>query len=118
MFLGLGNSALTEHALFLNRSPIDAQNAFQIFINNEWHNSVSGKAFPTVNPATEEVIAMVQEGDEADVVKAVAAATKAFSLGGEWRNMDASYRGRLLNKLADLMERDHQYLAVGYTMNN
>ena len=37
---------------------------FQIFINNKWHNSVSGKTFPTVNPSTETEICKVQEGDK------------------------------------------------------
>jgi acyl-CoA reductase-like NAD-dependent aldehyde dehydrogenase len=41
---------------------------------------VSGKTFKTINPATEEVIAEVQEGDKADVDKAVAAANDAFRL--------------------------------------
>ena len=52
------------------------------------------------------------EGDKADVDIAVAAARQAFELGSEWRRMDATYRGRLLNKLADLIERDQTYLAV------
>ncbi len=34
-----------------------------------------------------------------------------FRIGSPWRTMDASDRGRLLNRLADLMERDRQYLA-------
>eukprot|EP00095_Tigriopus_kingsejongensis_P005982 maker-scaffold48_size466083-snap-gene-3.23 protein:Tk05982 transcript:maker-scaffold48_size466083-snap-gene-3.23-mRNA-1 annotation:"aldehyde mitochondrial precursor" len=89
-----------------------------IFINNEWHNSTSGKTFPTINPATEEVIAEVQEGDKADVEKAVQAAQQAFRLGSPWRAMDASDRGRLMYKLADLMERDQQYLASLETLDN
>ncbi len=36
----------------------------QIFINNEWVNSVSGKTFPTINPSTGEKICDVQEGDK------------------------------------------------------
>ena len=72
----------------------------------------SGKTFPTVNPATEEVICEVAEGDRADVDKAVKAASQAFRLGSEWRTMDASERGRLMFKLADLIERDRTYLAV------
>ncbi len=40
---------------------------FKIFINNEFLNSVSGKTFPTYNPATEEVIANVQEADATDI---------------------------------------------------
>ncbi len=44
--------------------------------------------------------------------KAVAAAREAFKLGSPWRRMDASERGRLLNKVADLLMRDHLYIAV------
>ena len=51
---------------------------------------------------------------QADVEKAVKAARQAFELNSEWRQMDASHRGRLINKLADLMERDAVYLAVKY----
>ena len=49
---------------------------------------------------------------QADVDKAVAAAKEAFKRGSPWRTMDASDRGRLLYKYADLMERDKEYLAV------
>jgi len=90
----------------------------KIFINNEWLNSVSGKTFPTKNPATGDVICQVQEGDKADVEKAVKAARAAFKLGSTWRTMDASKRGTLLNKLADLMERDRVYLASLESLDN
>lgn len=42
---------------------------FQLFINNEWHDAVSGKTFPTINPATGEVICQVAEADEVRVCK-------------------------------------------------
>ena len=90
----------------------------KIFINNEWHDAVSGKTFPTINPATGEKICDVAEGDKADVDKAVAAACEAFKLGSTWRTMDASQRGVLLNKLADLIERDQEYLARLETLDN
>jgi len=89
-----------------------------IFINNEWQESASGKTFPTINPATEEKIVDVQEGDKADVDRAVKAANNAFKLGSEWRTMDASDRGRIMNRLADLMERDQGYLASLETLDN
>lgn len=89
-----------------------------IFINNEWRKSISGKSFPTVNPSTGEVITEVQEGDAADVGEAVKAARQAFQLGSPWRTMDASQRGRLLNRLADLMERDSAYLASLESLDN
>lgn len=72
---------------------------------------MSGKTFPTINPATGEKICDVQEGDKADVDKAVRAAREAFKLGSPWRTMDASERGRLLYKLADLIERDQKYFS-------
>jgi len=89
-----------------------------IFINNEWLKSESGKTFQTINPATGQVIADVQEGDSLDVDKAVKAATDAFKIGSPWRKMDASERGKLLNNLADLMERDRQLLASLETLDN
>lgn len=49
---------------------------------------------------------------QVDVDNAVAAAQEAFKLGSPWRTMDASQRGVLLNKLADLILRDAEYLAV------
>uniref|UniRef100_A0A8V1A6U6 aldehyde dehydrogenase (NAD(+)) n=1 Tax=Gallus gallus TaxID=9031 RepID=A0A8V1A6U6_CHICK len=99
-----------------NPSPEIAYN--KIFINNEWHDAVSKKTFPTVNPATGEVICQVAEGDKADVDKAVKAARAAFQLGSPWRRMDASHRGKLLNRLADLIERDRAYLAALETLDN
>ncbi|XP_015912157.1 aldehyde dehydrogenase, mitochondrial [Parasteatoda tepidariorum] len=88
------------------------------FINNEWQKSVGGKTFPTVNPSTGEVIAHVEEGSHEDVDKAVKAAQHAFRFGSPWRKLDASERGRLLNKLADLIERDRTYLASLETLDN
>ena len=67
-------------------------------------DAASGKTFPVVNPATEEVIAHVAEGDKADVDLAVAAARRAFKLGSPWRTADASDRGAAIHRLADLMQ--------------
>ncbi|KAM9183714.1 retinaldehyde dehydrogenase 3 isoform 2-T2 [Dugong dugon] len=86
----------------------------KIFINNEWHESKSGKKFATYNPSTVEKICEVEEGDKPDVDKAVEAAQAAFQRGSPWRRMDALSRGRLLHQLADLMERDRTVLAVGF----
>uniref|UniRef100_A0A4W3KA10 aldehyde dehydrogenase (NAD(+)) n=1 Tax=Callorhinchus milii TaxID=7868 RepID=A0A4W3KA10_CALMI len=83
-----------------------------LFINNEWHHSVSGKTFPTYNPSTGEKLCDIQEADQADVDKAVRAGRLAFSPGSVWRRMDASERGRLLDRLADLVERDRAQLAT------
>ncbi|XP_055019598.1 aldehyde dehydrogenase, mitochondrial [Boleophthalmus pectinirostris] len=86
----------------------------KLFINNEFQDAVSGRTFPTINPSTGEIICQVAEADAADVDKAVQAARRAFRLGSPWRRMDASDRGVLLNRLADAIERNAAYLAVGF----
>ena len=87
------------------------------FIGGEWIPAQSGKTFETINPATEEVITQVAEGDEADVDLAVKAARKAFEQG-EWSRMDARDRGRLMFKLADLMEAEMEELAALESLDN
>ncbi|XP_076443726.1 aldehyde dehydrogenase X, mitochondrial-like [Babylonia areolata] len=90
----------------------------QLFINNEFVNSTSGKTFPTVNPCTGKTIVQVQEADKEDVDKTVALAKEAFKLGSPWRRMDASRRGALLFKLADLMEKNIAYIASLEVLDN
>ncbi|KAM9318935.1 retinaldehyde dehydrogenase 3 isoform 2-T2 [Pholidichthys leucotaenia] len=84
----------------------------KIFINNEWRSSSTGKTFCTFNPATGASICRVEEGDKEDVDRAVEAARTAQQRGSLWRTMEASRRGRLLHRLADLMERDRLLLAT------
>jgi aldehyde dehydrogenase (NAD+) len=91
--------------------------ATRLLINNRWVNSESGKTFPTVNPATGEEIAQVAEADSADVDKAVRAARAAFD-GGAWRKISAAERGRLLNRLADLIEQNADELALLESLDN
>src|SRR4051794_35589686 len=88
-----------------------------ILIGGKWVDSVSGKTFDTVNPATGEVICQVAEGDKADINLAVKAARKAFE-EGPWPKMNASERGRLLNKLADLIESHADELAALESLDN
>jgi aldehyde dehydrogenase (NAD+) len=89
----------------------------QLLIGGKWVNAVSGKTFPTVNPATEEVICHVAEGDAADIDLAVKAARKAFE-SGAWTKANASDRGRMLNKLADLIETHADELAALEALDN
>ncbi|XP_063770299.1 aldehyde dehydrogenase X, mitochondrial [Pseudophryne corroboree] len=100
------------------QKPLDNVKYSKLFINNEWYNAASGKTFPTVDPSTGKIITEVAEADKADVDIAVEAAKQAFKLGSPWRHMDASQRGQLLNRLADLIERDRVYLATLETMDN
>ncbi len=88
----------------------------KLLINNRWVPSESGKTFATINPSTGEEICQVAEADAADVDKAVKAARAAFE--GPWRKMRASERGRLLYRLADLIEANADELARLETLDN
>src|SRR5271168_2172497 len=91
--------------------------ATKLLINGQWVNSASGKTFPTINPATAEVITQVAEADAADVDKAVAAARAAFDKG-PWRKMTGPQRSRLMNKFADLVEKHGDELAQLESIDN
>ena len=90
----------------------------KLFINNEFVDAKSGKTFETINPANGKTIARVAEADKVDVDRAVQAAKDAFKLGSPWRRSDASHRGVLLHKLADLMQRDAAHLAALESLDN
>jgi aldehyde dehydrogenase (NAD+) len=92
-------------------------NPGKLFINGKWVDSVSGKTFDTLNPATEEVLTCVAEGDSADIDLAVTAARKAFE-EGPWRNIDARDRGRVLLEIANLIEKNKEELALLETLDN
>ena len=89
----------------------------KLFINGRWVDSVSGNTFDTLNPATEKVITSVAEGDSADIDLAVAAAREAFE-NGQWKKTDARDRGRILLKIAGLIERNKDELALLDTLDN
>ena len=90
----------------------------KILIDNKWVDSVSGKTFETMNPATGDTLAKVAEADAADVDLAVKAARKAFHSKAPWRRMAASERGKLLNRLADLIEQNIEELATLESLDN
>src|SRR4029079_890595 len=83
----------------------------KMLIDGKWVDSTSGRTFESINPASGEVIANVAEGEKPDVDKAVKAARKAFDKG-PWRKMNARERGKILNKLADLIEKNFDELAA------
>src|SRR3982751_669538 len=89
----------------------------KMLIDGKWVNSAGGRTFETINPATGDVIAHVAEGEAADADKAVKAARRAFEKG-LWRKMSARERGRVLYKLADLIEQHKDKLAALETLDN
>ncbi|CAB4387925.1 putative aldehyde dehydrogenase [Rhizophagus irregularis] len=87
-----------------------------LFINNEFVDSIDGKRFETINPATEKVITTVAEALSNDVDKAIDIATETYVK--VWSKVSGYDRGRLINKLADLMERDIDELAAIESLDN
>ncbi|XP_048423109.1 aldehyde dehydrogenase family 2 member C4-like isoform X4 [Pyrus x bretschneideri] len=83
----------------------------QLFINGDYVDSVSGKTFETIDPRTGEVIARVAEGDTEDVDLAVKAARAAFD-HGPWPRLPGAERGRIMTKLADLIDQHLEELAI------
>jgi aldehyde dehydrogenase (NAD+) len=89
----------------------------KLLIANRWVESESGRTFATINPSTGEEICQVAEAGAADVDKAVHAARQAFE-HGPWQTMRASERGRLLYRLADLIESNASQLARLESLDN
>src|SRR5712675_3682684 len=89
--------------------PVLASRPELLLIDGQHVPSASGRTFKTLNPATEQVIATVAEGNEVDVDRAVAAARRAFE--GPWRTMRASERGQILLRLVDLMKKHADEIA-------
>ena len=82
----------------------------KLFINNEWTDASDGATFETFNPATGETIAKVAHATKHDVDLAVKSARKALEKG-PWSRIDAADRGKLMFKLADLIEQHAEELA-------
>ena len=89
----------------------------KMLINGQWVFAQSGQTFPTYDPATGDVICQVAAGDKADIDLAVKAARAAFETG-PWRKFTASERGRLLWKLADLLEKNLEEFARLESLDN
>jgi phenylacetaldehyde dehydrogenase len=89
----------------------------KMMINGQWVDSISGKTFPTYDPATGKVLAQVAEGAAEDINLAVSAARRAFDQG-PWRKMTSSERGRLIWKLADLLEQNLEEFAQLESLDN
>src|SRR6201984_657096 len=89
----------------------------KMLINGKWVDSASGKTFPTYNPATGQVLANVAEGDREDIDRAVKAARAAFETG-PWSKTSPAARGKMIWKLADLIEKHLEEFAQLESLDN
>ena len=89
----------------------------RLLIDGKLVEAASGKTFPVYNPATGAILMQVAEADSADVDRAVKAARKAFD-EGPWSRVSPSERGKLLWKLADLLEKHSEEFAEIESIDN
>jgi phenylacetaldehyde dehydrogenase len=88
-----------------------------MLINGQWVNAQSGKMFPTYDPATGKVLAQVTEGDKANIDLSVQAARNAFKQC-PWRKMTSFDRGKVIWRLADLLESNPEGFAQLESLDN
>jgi len=82
----------------------------KLLIGGDWADAQGGERFATLNPATEETIAEVARGGAADVDAAVAIARQA--LAGPWGAMTGAQRGRILNRLAEILRQRFEEIVL------
>ncbi len=88
----------------------------QLLIDGVWQEATDRKIFPVENPADGDMLGRVAHGGPADIDKAVSAARKAFD--GPWSRLSASDRGRMIWRLADLIEKNAEELAQLESLDN
>jgi aldehyde dehydrogenase (NAD+) len=91
------------------------RDTYGLFIGGEWVEPASGRHFPTINPATEEQLALVAEGGPEDVDRAVVAARQAYDDG--WRDRPGRERAKYLYRIARLLQERSREFAVLETMD-
>jgi phenylacetaldehyde dehydrogenase len=89
----------------------------RLWIDGDWVPAASGQTFAVENPAREETISHVARGAAEDVNRAVRAARRAFDEGA-WRRTNPAERGKLLWRLADLIERHTEEFAQLESLDN
>src|SRR6516225_9288421 len=77
---------------------------WRLFVDGKWTEAASGATYAVPNPATEETVALAPDAAREDMVRAVAAARRAFD-SGPWRRTTPAERSRILHRLADAVEK-------------
>lgn len=96
-------------------SHIQVKKQYDLFINGKWVKPESGKYFPTINPATEQVISSIAEANEKDVNKAVKSARDAYNK--VWSKMPAKERAKYIYRIARTIQERAREFAVIETMD-
>ena len=87
-----------------------------MYVDGNWIPAGDGSVHEIINPFNQEVLAMAPAGNREDAEKAIRAAREAFDTG-PWPSLSGSERGRFLYRTAELIDRDHEQLAVLETLD-
>jgi len=93
-----------------SRAIVSLRESYGLFVDGEFIPGVDGRAFKTISPATEEVLAEVTEAGPADVDRAVTAARKAYE--HTWAVMPGTARAKFLFRIARIVQEKARELAV------
>jgi aldehyde dehydrogenase (NAD+) len=99
-----------------SRSAVTLRPSYGLFVGGEFVEPATGRVFPSISPATEEVLAEVAEAGEADVDRAVAAARRAYE--GTWSRLRPADRGKYLYRIARIVQERARELAVLESLDN
>ena len=91
------------------------QPSYKLFIDGEFVDAEGSASLDVFNPATGEKISKIADASKADVDRAVAAARKAFE---SFRRTSVYERSALLNKIADVLEQNAEFIATVETIDN
>ena len=94
---------------------VKLENRYRLFINGEWRDASDGTTIKTYNPANGEFLAEIADATEKDVDDAVNSARQAFAT---WGKTTVVERANILNKIADIIEENAEYLATVETLDN
>lgn len=94
---------------------IKLQERYQLFIGGQWRYASDEATIKTYNPATGELLAEIADASNEDVDDAVKAAQDAFK---SWSTSTPAERSAVLNKIADIIDENAEYLATIETMDN
>ncbi|MCG3709718.1 aldehyde dehydrogenase family protein [Aliarcobacter butzleri] len=88
---------------------------YENFIGGEWIAPVSGEYFDNISPVDGKLLTKIPRSNEKDVELAIQAAKKAFE---SYKHTTVVQRSTMLNKVADLIEKNLEMLAIAETLDN
>lgn len=99
----------------MNKPKLNLEKRYKLYIGGEWVDSSNGEVFKTYNPADGEFLSEISQASREDVNRAVDAAWVAFE---SYKKTTAKQRAKILNKIADIIDENKDYLALVETMDN